>query len=74
MAAKSFNLEFEGYFLELDINELNSDSGIYCVYACDYDHQKNEVSIQELLYIGKARNIRSRISSHKQRDMVKSSA
>lgn len=68
MVAKSFNLEFEGYFLEHEINELDSGSGIYCVYACIYDNQINEYLIDDLLYIGKAKNIRSRVSNHKQKN------
>lgn len=68
MPVKSFTLQFKGYWLEPDINGLASSSGIYCVYACKYDDQNDKVSIRDLLYIGEAKNVQSRVAKHEQKN------
>lgn len=70
MAAKSYTLNFRGYWTESNIASLPAESGIYCVYACtDYP---NKVQIRKLLYIGESDNIRERVKGHERWDDWKS--
>ena len=64
MAAKSYTLDFDGYWRTPNISWLPAKSGIYCVYACTYNQQEKIVSIKKLLYIGEAENVNKRVSEH----------
>lgn len=65
---KTINLDFKGYRLETNKNSIPSQSGIYCVYSCTYNENKNTVSIKELLYIGESEDLHRRISNHDRLD------
>lgn len=65
MAAKTFGLKFDGYWREENILGIPSNSGVYCVYECRYNPQKDTVSILELIYIGEAGDVNDRIKNHK---------
>ena len=64
MSAKSYTLNFDGYWREPNIGGLPAKSGIYCVYACTHNESAGTVSIRELLYIGEAGNVNGRVSEH----------
>jgi excinuclease UvrABC nuclease subunit len=64
MAAMTFKVNFDGYWRERNINDIPSNSGIYCVYECTYNSQNDTVSIQRLIYIGEAGDVRDRIQNH----------
>lgn len=64
MAAMTFNVKFEGYWREKSIGGIPDKSGVYCVYECTYNSEKDTVSIHRLIYIGKAGNVRERIRNH----------
>lgn len=64
MAAHTYSLNFDGYWLTLNIGGLPANSGIYCGYACTHNRQENTFSIRKLVYIGEATNVRDRVSSH----------
>ncbi len=66
MAAKSYILNFKGYWPEPNIAGLPAESGIYCVYACT--NHPNEVRIRKLLYIGESDNICERVKGHERWD------
>ena len=72
MAKKSFNLVFEGYWIERNQNGLKECSGVYCVYCCKYNQIENKVSDLRLIYIGEADNIRNRVINHERYDDWKS--
>ena len=55
------SLEFRGYMLEANKCKLENEAGIYCVYAGVYNKATNNVTVQRLLYIGKAFDINERI-------------
>ena len=58
---KTYNLEFKGFYLDCRKNTaLPQDSGIYCVYSCEYNKGKNTVGNLKLLYIGESDNINKR--------------
>ena len=71
MAEKSYTLKFAGYLLEQDWEGLPAISGIYCVYACRYNSDKDTVSIRRLLYIGEAGDVGRRVPEEpkKRRDV-----
>lgn len=66
MAAKSYALEFDGYWREPNVGGLPARSGIYGVYACTYDTYERTVSLVPLLNVGEAADVRSRVDSHDQ--------
>lgn len=71
MAKVQMTLEFEGYYLEEDWNEIPESSGVYCIYACTYNRKSDRVSIRDVLYIGESDTMKSRISENpkKRRDV-----
>ena len=71
LAEKSYALTFKGYRREKYWKGLPEISGIYCVYACKFDPDKETVAIRQLLYIGESDNIRKRIPEEpkKRRDV-----
>lgn len=64
MVAKSYTLEFNGYWREANISGLPAKSGIYDVYACTYNAREGTVSLSRLLYIGEAADVQGRITNH----------
>ena len=70
MVSKSYTLEFKGYRLESDIRNWQMKSAIYCVYAGMYDKSTDTFAIRQLLYIGEAENVSSRIGSHKDKNLM----
>lgn len=64
MTAKTYTLDFEGYWRAPNIGGLPANSGIYCVYVCTYNSHNKTVSLRRLLYIGEAANVRSRVAEH----------
>ena len=64
MAAKSYSLDFGGYWREPNVAGLPAVSGVYGVYACTYDLREKAVSLRRLLYIGEAADIRNRVTCH----------
>lgn len=64
MAAKTYELEFKGYWRDENKGGLPNSSGVYCVYICTFDSQSSTVWLKELIYIGEAGNIRERVANH----------
>ena len=63
MFTKTYNVQFDGYFLESDINSLPAESGIYGIYTCI--HNRNDtVTLGRLIYIGESHNARQRVENH----------
>ena len=61
-------LNFKGYRRDENKSTLEENAGIYCVYRCTYNPDKQAVSLKELLYIGEATNIKVRLSNHERLD------
>ncbi len=70
---KTFSLEFQGYWLQSNLNTLPHKSGIYLVHRCVHKVQVNKVVLKELLYIGKAQNVNDRISNHEKHPLFQKS-
>ncbi len=69
MPEQAFKIEFTGYWRESHKGSLPERSGVYCVYTCFHNTEKNTIVIQQLIYIGEADNVYKRISNHdKQKD------
>lgn len=64
MSAKSYRLDFEGYWREPNIGGLPAASGIYGVYAGSFNSIANTVSLRKLIYIGEAEDVRGRVAKH----------
>lgn len=62
--AKTINLEFSGYWLEEDKGSIPAKSGIYLVYVCRYNEERDSVTLDKLIYIGEADNVQDRIDDH----------
>jgi len=68
MAEKTIASEFDGYWRDKDKGSIPSKSGVYCVYECTYNSEKDSVSIHRLIYIGEADDVKDRIAKHGKRD------
>ena|SRR5208283_2959611 len=68
MAAQTFAIDFDGYWMERNKGNIPAQSGIYCVYTCVYSKENDTVSLQKLVYIGEAQDVRSRISDHEKQE------
>lgn len=64
MADKTYSLTFDGYWRETQISGIPSGSGVYCVYTCVYNQNKNTVTLIKLVYIGESGDVNKRISTH----------
>lgn len=61
---KTYYLNFNGFWLQSNLNTLPNQSGIYAIYRCVYNVRTNRVDIKALLYIGQAQDVNDRISKH----------
>ena len=68
MAAKSYSLDYDGYWRAPNISGLPAQAGIYCVYACVHNVTEKTVTLRRLLYIGEAENVRNRVAKHERWD------
>ena len=66
--AKTFSLEFDGYWRAVNKGGLPAKSGIYCAYSGTYDAQGRTVSLEKLLYIGESKDVRDRVDGHEKWD------
>ena len=62
MSSKLFFLTFEGYWRESELATIPKSSGVYCVYTCRHDSQRNLVNIRSLVYIKGAEDVRASIA------------
>ena len=66
---KVINLDFDGYWREVNKSGIPARSGVYAVYVCQYNEPKEEgskgtVTLNKLIYIGEAEDVNDRISNH----------
>lgn len=61
---RTYNIQFEGYWLERDKKDVPAKSGVYMVYRGKYNQEKNSVDLYEIIYIGQSVNMRERIVNH----------
>lgn len=64
MVAKSYDLEFDGYWRERKASGVPAKSGIYGVYAATHNQGNDTVTLNRLLYIGESENVRDRVTNH----------
>ena len=61
---RTYNIQFEGYWLEQNKNDVPAKSGVYLVYRGKYNQGNNSVDLFEIIYIGQSVNMRERIVNH----------
>jgi hypothetical protein len=64
MVAKSYTLHFNGYWRSADRAGLPRASGLFCVYRASHNAILGGVTIKELIYVGEAGDIRTRVANH----------
>lgn len=64
---KHFNLTFDGSILDKDRNNLPTYSGIYLVYVGSISSDQKHVHCRDIIYIGKAEDIRRRHVAHERK-------
>ena len=64
MVAKTYELDFRGYWREPNIGGLPAKSGVYGVYRCTHTEGSEKVHLVELIYIGESDNVKSRVAKH----------
>ena len=62
--AKTISLNFDGYWREVKKGGVPTRSGIYLVYVCRYNEPQSTVTLDKLIYIGEAGDVRDRIANH----------
>ena len=63
--AKTIKLTFDGYWREVNSDNIPNESGIYLVYCCT--KTDSGISIRKLIYIGESNKVKDRISGHKKK-------
>lgn len=64
---KSYSLNFKGYWREVNKGGVPAESGIYMVYRCVYNQERDTVRLLDIIYIGKSSQdggVRARLASH----------
>ena len=61
-AERMYMIQFNGYYIDPTI--FPHDSGLYCVYRCNHDKESKSVVLNQLLYIGQARDLNVRHQNH----------
>jgi len=66
---KTIELNFDGYWREVNQAHMPASSGVYLVYVCRYNEPKDKesqgtVTLDKLIYIGEAEDVKDRISKH----------
>jgi len=64
VVAKTFEVEFDGFWIEERVESLEKGSGIYTVHTCVYNAATNTVDLRRLIYIGEAENVNERLVNH----------
>ena len=64
-------MNFIGYWRDENKAYLPSISGVYLVYRCVHNTERNTVSLKEIIYIGQSYNIKNEFSSHAKADEFK---
>lgn len=71
---KVYNITFKGYRRDINAGSLPNYSGIYLVYICNFNPETDKVSLVELFYIGKSKDINREINQHNRHDEFLSQA
>lgn len=61
---QTYNIQFEGYWLEKNKAGIPAKSGVYMVYRSKYDVTSDKVTLLEIIYIGQSTDVKSRIANH----------
>ena len=61
---QTYNIQFEGYWLEKNKAGIPTMSGVYMVYRSIYDAASDKVTLLEIIYIGQAVDVNNRIANH----------
>lgn len=64
MAEQYLSLGLLGYWRDVEANLIPEDAGLFLVHRCAYDPQQDSLSVHRLIYVGKSRNVRHRITHH----------
>lgn len=62
--AKTISLNFDGYWREANKGGIPPKSGVYLVYVCRHNEPQKTVTLDKLIYIGEAGDVRDRITNH----------
>ena len=61
---RTYNIQFEGHWMERNKSDVPAKSGVYMVYRGKYNQVNNSVDLYEIIYIGQSINMRERITNH----------
>ncbi|MFC5705424.1 GIY-YIG nuclease family protein [Aeromonas eucrenophila] len=62
--AKKYEIYFDSYLRDSDKSSIPTESGIYCVYSYLLNTETGKDTIKELIYIGQAEDVNSRLANH----------
>lgn len=61
---KKYEIEFDGYWTDAGKENIPTESGIYCVYSYLHNTETGKGTIKNLIYIGQAEDVNSRLANH----------
>ena len=57
-------IALQGCWIDQNRYGIPALQGVYFVYACEYFHEKNSVTLKRLLYVGQSENVNQRLLEH----------
>lgn len=67
---KTYHLQFDGYWREINKKFTPEFSGIYLIHTCRFVPESKTVTLTGLIYIGQAKNLRKRIADHSEEEFI----
>lgn len=61
---KQYNINFQGYWRDINRGGIPAESGIYMVYRCTYNKASDTVGLIDIIYIGQSENVHDRVATH----------
>lgn len=65
---KQYDINFQGYWRDINKSGIPAKSGIYMVYRCTYNKISDTVGLIDIIYIGQSENVRDRVATHEKHD------
>ncbi len=62
---KRYVLDFNGFWIEDSIDKIPAASGVYVVYGGIYDEETKKTSLETIIYVGAAHDVRAEVASSK---------
>lgn len=66
---KTYNVNFQGYWRDINKDGIPAESGVYLVYRGKYNSSTDTIGLIEIIYIGQSKNVHDRIADHEKKEL-----